>query len=91
MLWVGIVGIVMLFAGMTSAYIVRQAEGNWLYFDLPDTFYVSTVVIVISSITMGIAQFAIRKDNQSLTVGMLLTTLILGGVFAWFGTSEMQP
>jgi len=81
MLWVGIVGIVMLFAGMTSAYIVRQAEGNWLYFDLPNTFYVSTVVIVISSITMLVAQRAIKKDNLKLTTSMLVLTLVLGVVF----------
>ena len=83
MLWVGIVGIVMLFAGMTSAYIVRQAEGNWLYFDLPDTFYVSTAVIIASSLTMAVAQFAIRKNNLSLTSSMLLATLFLGLAFTW--------
>ena len=82
LMWVGIVGMVMLFAGMTSAYIVRQAEGNWLYFDLPDTFYVSTAVIMISSMTMLLAQYAIKKDNTTLTTVMLLATLVLGFVFA---------
>ncbi len=83
MLWVGIVGIVMLFAGMTSAYIVRQAEGNWLYFDLPDTFYSSTAVIIASSLTMAAAQFAIKRNQLNLSTIMLLTTLVLGLVFAW--------
>ena len=82
LMWVGIVGMVMLFAGMTSAYIVRQAEGNWLYYDLPDTFYVSTAVIMISSMTMLLAQYAIKKDNTTLTTVMLLATLVLGFVFA---------
>jgi cytochrome c oxidase subunit 3 len=82
MLWVGIVSIVMLFAGMTSAYIVRQSEGNWLYFDLPSTFYVSTVAIVLSSLTMAGAQLAIRKDKQALTTMMLGATFVLGVVFA---------
>jgi cytochrome c oxidase subunit 3 len=81
LMWVGIVGMVMLFAGMTSAYIVRQAEGNWLYFDLPDTFYVSTVVIIISSLTMMGAQYAIKRDNTKLTTVMLISTLVLGVVF----------
>ncbi|NQV52054.1 MAG: cytochrome c oxidase subunit 3 [Flavobacteriales bacterium] len=83
MLWVGIVGIVMLFAGLTSAYIVRQAEGNWLYFDLPDTFYISTAVIVASSLTMAAAQFAIKRDQLSLSTIMLFATLVLGLAFAW--------
>jgi len=82
LMWVGIVGMLMLFAGMTSAYIVRQAEGNWLYFDLPDTFYVSTAVIIVSSLTMLFAQYAIKKGNTTLTTIMLLSTLVLGFVFA---------
>jgi len=81
MLWVGLVGIVMLFAGMTSAYIVRQAEGNWLYFDLPDTFFVSTAIIVASSMTMFVAQRAIKKDNLQLTLIGRLSTLGLGIAF----------
>ena len=36
LLWIGIGAIVMFFAGLTSAYIVRKAEGNWLEFILPD-------------------------------------------------------
>lgn len=84
LLWVGIVGMVMLFAGMTSAYIVRQAEGNWLYFDLPETFYVSTAVIVFSSVTMWMAQYAIKRNNLRLTTSMLITTLVLGIVFTLF-------
>ena len=83
MLWVGIVSIIMLFAGMTSAYIVRQAEGNWLYFDLPETFYVSTAVIIASSLTMSAAQFSIKRDQLGLTSAMLVATLILGVSFAF--------
>ena len=35
LLWFGIVSIVMLFAGLTSAYIVRQGEGKWVEFSIP--------------------------------------------------------
>ena len=49
LLWLGIVSITMLFAAFTSAYIVRQGEGKWLVFDLPNMFIASTVVIVLSS------------------------------------------
>ena len=41
LLAIGIGSIVMLFAGLTSGYIVRQAEGNWRFFELPSVFYVS--------------------------------------------------
>lgn len=81
MMWIGLVGIIMLFAGLTSAYIVRQAEGNWLYFDIPDMFYTSTVVILISSFTLIGSVYAIRNGNRALSNVGLLATLIAGIVF----------
>ena len=51
-LWLFIITVVMIFAALTSAYIVRQAEGNWLVFELPVEMYYTTVVIFLSSITI---------------------------------------
>jgi cytochrome c oxidase subunit 3 len=48
LLWVGIVSISMFFAGLTSAFIVRKAEGNWTEFILPDWFIASTAVIILT-------------------------------------------
>lgn len=42
LLWLSMVSMVMMFAGLTSGYIVRQAEGNWFQFELPPIFYIST-------------------------------------------------
>ena len=42
------VSMTMLFAAFTSAYVVRQAAGNWLEFPLPTYFYISTGIIVLS-------------------------------------------
>jgi cytochrome c oxidase subunit 3 len=76
-LWLFIVSIVMIFASLTSAYIVRQAEGNWLQFDLPSMFYVSSGIIILSSITMHLAYMAAKKDNFSgLKLAMFLTTFL---------------
>ena len=47
-----IVGMTMLFLGLTSAFLVREAEGNWLHFSLPPQFVGSTVAVVISSLSM---------------------------------------
>lgn len=82
MLWVGIVSIIMLFAVLTSAYIVRQAEGNWLQFSLPWEFYLSTGIIVASSVTMLLAQKAVKNDDQAKLKQSLLVTLLLGIGFA---------
>ncbi len=76
-LWLLIVSIVMMFAAMTSAYIVRRAEGNWLEVEIPFIMYVSTGVILLSSITMHWAYLSARRDNlQTLKVALLVTTLL---------------
>jgi cytochrome c oxidase subunit 3 len=45
----------MIFAGLTSAYVVRSDTGNWLIFELPNTFYLSTAVIIASSLSLYVA------------------------------------
>ncbi|MBL7936327.1 MAG: cytochrome c oxidase subunit 3 [Bacteroidia bacterium] len=92
LLWVGILSIVMLFAGLTSAYVVRADNGNWLIFNLPNAFYLSTAVIVTSSITLFFAlQMAKKNNNKGIILG-LLVTFILGLAFAYLqylGWSEL--
>ena len=81
LLWVAIASIVMLFAGLTSGYVVRQAEGNWLVFEIPTMFYVSTVAIILSSITMQMSIAAIRKDKKVMAKNLIVITLGLGVAF----------
>jgi len=81
LLWVAIAGISMFFAGLTSAYIVRKAEGNWLEFQLPDWFLISTIVIVISSLFLIITTIRIKK-NKDATI-WLFVVLLLGCFFAF--------
>jgi cytochrome c oxidase subunit III len=81
LLWIAMISIVMLFAGLTSAYIVRKNVGDWLVFDLPSQFYISTVVILLSSFSMIYALAAAKKNNSSaITLGLSIT-LVLGIVF----------
>ena len=35
-LWLFIISIVMLFAALTSAYIVKQSDGGWMSIRMPD-------------------------------------------------------
>ncbi|MBK7311225.1 MAG: cytochrome c oxidase subunit 3 [Sphingobacteriaceae bacterium] len=83
LLWIGIVSIVMLFAGLTSAYVVRADNGNWLVFHLPPIAIISTAIIVASSLTMLIAQFSIRKDKQNMATLFLFITFVLGLAFTY--------
>ncbi len=92
-LWVGILSIIMLFAGLTSAYIVRQAEGQWLVFDLPGAFNYSTLFILLSSGGLIFANRSAKKNNNAgVSLGLLLT-LILGILFTYFqfeGWSQLR-
>jgi cytochrome c oxidase subunit III len=84
LLWFGIVSIVMLFAGLTSAYLVRQGEGKWLQFAMPNLFLISTLIILISSGTMQWAVSSVKKNNiKTMKIALLLTTA-LGFVFVLF-------
>ncbi len=81
LLWLLIISSSMSFAAYTSGYIVRKGEGNWLEFALPARLYFSSIVILLSSFTMQGALIAARRDNVRLTQLLLLSTLLLGGVF----------
>ena len=80
-LWLFIVSIVMLFAALTSAYIVKQADGNWLSFKLPQAFIASTVIIAFSSLTMHLSYVSAKKDEFLRVKIMLLVTVMLGILF----------
>ena len=80
-LWLFIVSSCMVFAAWTSAYIVRKADGNWFVFELPNAFWVTSALIVTSSLTMHLAYTAARKDNLEGTKVALSITALLGIAF----------
>ena len=86
MLYLAIGSMVMLFGGLTSAYVVRQADPDWLQFDLPSPFYLSTALILLSSITLFYADFSAKKDNQfGIKLGLGLTLFLsLAFVYSQF-------
>lgn len=82
-LWLFVVSIIMLFAAMTSAYLVRRAEGNWLEYDIPSIFTYSSVVLVISSLTMHWAYLSAKKDNFDNLKIAITITFVLGAIFLY--------
>jgi cytochrome c oxidase subunit 3 len=81
MLYLAIISMCMIFAGLTSAVMVRSGDPGWLTFELPQMFFISTAVIIASSFTMLWAYQSARKDNfTGIKIGVLLT-LILGITF----------
>ncbi|NKI25573.1 heme-copper oxidase subunit III [Arenibacter sp. 6A1] len=82
MLWFGIVSLLMGFAGWTSAYIVSSAREDWASdVALPASFFASTIVIIISSITYILAKKTIKQGDVKKTTTWLLVTLGLGIAF----------
>jgi cytochrome c oxidase subunit 3 len=81
-LWVGIGAIIMMFAALTSAYVVRHAQQNWLEFSLPKVFWYSTAAIIASSITMQLSLKAFREHNRLRYRLLLGITALLGVLFA---------
>ncbi len=81
LLWVAMVSMVMLFGACTSAYIVSRGAGKWIHFELPQLFYVSTAVLIISSVTMNWTLSSARKnDFKGMKISSLIT-LLLGFTF----------
>jgi cytochrome c oxidase subunit III len=81
----GMISMFMMFAGLTSAYLVSASRKDWVHtMILPPAFLISTILIIMSSITVHLAKKAIQKDNQKNTTIFLLTTLVLGIAFVFF-------
>lgn len=83
LMYLYIISVIMIFAGLTSAYIVRKAEGNWRFYELPNIFWISTLMIVLSSITHHLALMAAKNNKITQISTFLILTLILGIGFAF--------
>jgi cytochrome c oxidase subunit III len=81
MMWIAMASMSMAFAGLTSGYMVREAQGNWRYYNLPAVFSYSTIVIVLSSITMAMGVKAFKGREMPKFKKLITVTLILGIVF----------
>lgn len=80
-LWVGIGSILMMFAGLTSAYIVKRNQAGWVTFNLPVAFWYSTAVILLSSLTLFMASKAFKERLMSRYRLLSAVTLGLGVLF----------
>jgi cytochrome c oxidase subunit 3 len=91
-LWVALGSIIMMFAGLTSAYIVKRDQPGWTTFTIPKVFWYSTATILVSSLTI---QMALRsfKEREMLRYRNLITaTALLGILFVllqWMGFREI--
>jgi len=81
-MWVSVASIAMLFTSLTSAYIVRSATSyDWLPIAVPRALFVSTGLLLLSSITLELARQKLKRSFQDSYSRYLLLTVLLGIVF----------
>jgi cytochrome c oxidase subunit 3 len=90
-MWLGVASILMLFAGLSSAYIVRQgASGDWVSIAIPPLLLPNTLVLAASSVTLKRSRNLLKKNGLTPAVKfwLCLTTLLgacflIGQIFVW--------
>jgi cytochrome c oxidase subunit 3 len=80
-LWVGIASIMMMFAGLTSAFLVKREQPGWTNFQVPVAFWYSTTVILVSSLTMQLSLRSFRERSMIKYKKLIGVTACLGLVF----------
>ena len=81
---VGVVASVMLFAGLSSAVLVRKMDKFWVNIHLPNAFKISTFLILISSVFMYLSLKNVRVGKTKKAVKNLIITLLLSISFTCF-------
>lgn len=92
LLYLSIFSIVMFFAGLTSAFIVIQADTFWVEFRMPQAFWISTAIILLSSFTFKLAVDAAKQSQYQRLTRMLGVTMLLGlafGVSQYIGWGQL--
>jgi cytochrome c oxidase subunit 3 len=92
-LWVGIGSIIMMFAGFTSAYIVKREQPGWTMFTMPLVFWYSTAVLLVSSLTMQMTLKAFKDRERNKYKNLLGVTTMLGLLFVvlqFIGYRQLQ-
>lgn len=92
-LWIAMGSITMMFIGFTSAYVVKRAQANWFTFQLPVIFWISTAIIVSSSITVQMAVKQFKNRHMQRYKQLITLTAVLGVAFAvcqWIGFMQMN-
>lgn len=81
-LWIFLANVTMLFAGFTSAYLVRQTSGSdWQPIPLPPILWLNTVVIVSGSVTMEMGRLRLQQRRAHDLTGWVLGSVLLGVAF----------
>lgn len=78
-----LIAILMTFGGLIAAYVVIQANrvAEWRPFELPLPVWISTAIIIASSVTYEFAKRAIAQNSHAAAKKWLIVTTALGAAF----------
>jgi cytochrome c oxidase subunit 3 len=88
-IWILLTAVIMLFAGLSSAYIVLRGQPTWQNIELPSLLWPNTVILLMSSVAIELSRRAIRRnDSQSMKRwlvlgGLLGLAFLIGQLAAW--------
>jgi cytochrome c oxidase subunit 3 len=88
-IWILVTAIIMLFAGLSSAYIVLRGMPTWQGIELPSLLWSNTAILLMSSVAIELSRRSIRRnDTQSMKRwlalgGLLGLAFLIGQVAAW--------
>ena len=91
-MWVAIGSMVMMFAGLTSAYVVKSGQATWQEIRIPQLFWYSTIAIVLSSLAIRLSLRAFKGREMQKYRLLIAVTFALGIVFIvlqYFGFQQM--
>lgn len=81
LLWIAIASLIMMFGGWTSGFLVRKSQGLWLKFTMPLAFWISSAVVILSSVTMHIALKHFKERKMKTYRQFISVTAVLGVLF----------
>ena len=81
-MWMGLAGIVLLFAAFTSAMVVRKGlSTDWVETNLPNILYLNTLVLIASSVALEISRRSLARGLGERFATWLYATMALGLAF----------
>jgi cytochrome c oxidase subunit 3 len=82
----------MMFAGLTSAYIVKSNQAGWQSIEMPKVFWYSTGTILASSLLMQMALRSFKQREMNQYRLLIAGTFLLGVTFVilqWIGFQQL--
>lgn len=80
-MWLFLAALGMLFASSMAAYVIVRLRATAGPVELPALLWLSTVIMLASSVTIHAALTAVRRERQQTFQSMILATLVLAVLF----------